>query len=225
MYAGRKRYEDTRTSMIDKTLLTFREGKKRLDAIHRDIDRQRTQTCIDFKIKERQMRTDLIDLIKEQKRLTKETKRIKSSKQLKSKQQNVFQNEKQFILPSLRVQRNPDSFPKITCTETNVPKILKRSISRESETYNWTRGISKLGESSRIVSKPLKKGESKSSERASKKDFEKRDEELEKRRGSKVENITYNVPLSVRPRIDTNSDTDTKQDEKRNFQLPPIAEF
>ena len=235
MYSTRAS-EGGRQNAYDKALLIFREGKRRLDEVNKDLDKEKTQTYIDYKHKEREVKNELIDLIKDKKKFTKEAKQRERSKtkkvNSKSRKQNAGEEEKNKKLPKLRIERNLDCFPEITCTDVNVPKIMKRSISSQSEFHNWICGLPKVGNAT-LNTKPSSVFNSKTTKRNLMSDAEQAFQDLEQKRCSKVENIVYSVPISIGPsKMEGDADTKSrkssmalvKHDRRTNLKLPPVNE-
>ena len=190
-------------SVYDKAMTIFQERTKKLKVAEQELEKERIQSNIDFRFEERKVKEDLIKMSKERKRFAREAK----TQQLPSlSREKTYQGwttrEKQRLLRSFGTERNPESFPAITCTVANVPTIMKRSISKESQFHNWLIGLPKIQDSSgkrTVRNVRFAKGDSEddsSDTRAIK-------------RHSKVANIVYNVPLTLR---------DTKTAAERHYE-------
>ena len=142
----------------------------------------------------------------------------------KAFQEKAFQGwtrkEKQRLLRRFNTERSGETFPAITCTEANVPQIMKRSISKESQFHNWLIGFPKL-KNSPSDKRSLRKGrlakggsDDNNSNRGAIK------------RHSKVANIVYNVPLTLsdtKTAIERHYET-TSQGERKHAVFMAISE-
>lgn len=183
-------------SVYDKALTIFQERTKKLKAAEQEIEKERMQSYIDYKFEERQVKEDLIKMSRDRKCFAREAK----NQQLPSlEREKTFQGwtrkEKQRLLRRFSTERSGETFPAITCTDANIPQIMKRSISRESQFHNWLIGFPKIKVSS--DKRTLRKG------RLAKGGSDDNNSDTGAiKRHSKVANIVYNVPL-------TRSDTKT----------------
>lgn len=179
-------------SVYDKALTIFQERTKKLKVAEQEIEKERIQTYIDYKFEERKVKEDLIKMSRDRKRFAREA----NNQQLPSlEREKTFQGwtrkEKQRLLRRFSTERSRDeTFPAITCTEANVPQIMKRSISKESQFHNWLIGFPKIKDSS--GKRTLRKG------RLPKGGSENDNSDTGAiKRHSKVANIVYNVPLTL----------------------------
>ncbi|KAJ7352934.1 hypothetical protein OS493_032873 [Desmophyllum pertusum] len=122
----------------------FQERTKKLKVAEQEIEKERIQTNIDYKFEERKVKEDLISMSRDKKRFAREAKN--RGPELPSlNREKTFQgwttSEKQRLLRSFSTERSHESFPSITCTVANVPQIMKRSISKESQFHNWLVGF------------------------------------------------------------------------------------
>lgn len=190
-------------SVYDKALTIFQERTKKLKVVEQAIEKERMQTYIDYKFEERKIKEDLIKMSRDRKRFAREAK----NQQLpllnrKKTYQGWTRKEKQRLLRRFSTERSDESFPAITCTEANIPQIMKRSISKESQFHNWLIGFPKLKDSSgkrTLRNVRLAKGDSEDSN----------SDTRAIKRHSKVANIVYNVPLTV---------SDTKTAAERHYE-------
>lgn len=191
-------------SVYDKALTIFQERTKKLKVAEQEIEKERIQTNIDYKFEERKVKEDLIKMSRDRKRFAREAK---TQLQLPSlSREKTYQGwttkEKRRLLRSFSTERSHESFPAITCTVANIPQIMKRSISKESQFHNWLIGFPKIKDSSgkrTVRNVRLAKGDS---------GDENSDTKAIKRH-SKVANIVYNVPLTLR---------DTKTAAERHYE-------
>ena len=91
---------------------------------------------------------------------------------------------------TLESQKSLDLFPRLTCTTANVPKIMRRNLSSESEFYNWVTGLPKIGNRSIVALRPVTTDNLKT-----KTVNTNNVAEIYDQRRSKVGNIVYNVPM------------------------------
>ncbi|XP_032228176.2 uncharacterized protein LOC116611761 [Nematostella vectensis] len=191
---GRNRHP-AHQSVYDKALTIFQEGTKHLEDLTNAIDRERIQSCIDHKLEERKIKQDFVTLIKERNRLGRESRSGASTRPLVSRQKSfreIQAHEKRRKLRMFSLARSCDTFPQITCTVANVPKIMKRNLSSESEFHNWITGRPKLANSGFVapVEQPVAK-------RSTTKTKHMADTELEKMKhqSRKVADIVNNIPF------------------------------
>ena len=183
-------------SVYDKAFTIFQERIKNLTLAEQEIEKERIQTNIDLKFEKRKVQEDLISMNRDRTRFAKEA-RNKLQLQLPSlvnrekSCQGLTLSEKQKLLRSFSSKRCDDLFPEITCTEANVPRIMKRSISKESQYHNWLLGFPKIKDSSFQRTSRNKKLANREAENES-------SEARAAKKHSKVENIVFNVPLTLK---------------------------
>ena len=191
-------------SVYDKVLTIFQERTKKLKVAEQEIENERMQAYIDYKFEERKVKEELIKLSRDRKHFAREAKnqQLPSLNRERKTYQGLTKKGKQRLLRRFRTERNDETFPAITCTEANVPRIMKRSISKESQFHNWLIGFPKIKDSS--GKRTLRKGrlakggsDDNNSDRGAIK------------RHSKVANIVYNVPLTL---------SDTKTAVERHYE-------
>ena len=191
-------------SVYDKALTIFQDRTKKLKVAEQEIEKERVQTNIDFKVEERRVKEDLIKMSRDRKRFAREAKMQQlPSLDREKTYQGWTATEKQRLLRSYRTERSHETFPAITCTVANIPQIMKRSISKESQFHNWLVGFPKIKDSSgkRMARNVrLAKGDLGNSDNSDTKAI---------KRHSKVANIVYNVPLTLR---------DTKTAAERHYE-------
>lgn len=183
-------------SVHDKALTIFQERIKSLAVAEREIEKERIQSNIELKTEKRKVQEDLFNLNRDRKRFAREARNKLQLHQLPClvSREKTFQGlsvrDKQKLLRSFSTERSADTFPLITCTDANVPQIMKRSISRESQFHNWVIGFPRIKDSSSkrtLRNKKLAKQGAK---------HENSDAGAVKRH-SKVENIVFNVPVTL----------------------------
>ena len=232
MSSFRGKSNDKKSNVFEKALSFVRDGKQKIDELHKEIDRERTQSLIDSKNKERELKNKLIDLIKDKRKFARDSKQEKTSspKQFGIPQE-IIERRKKSIPRECMFIRDRDCFPEITCTAMNVPKILRRSISIESETYNWLSGLPNLSDKpSCLISNQRKELKTKSKAQIFKP--LKEEKYFERNKSSKVEDIVYNIPIYVKPKDApmvtsksmNNSDVALKHYSRFGSKLPPIHE-
>ena len=160
-----------------------------------------------------------------------------SLKSLELLSQDVNERKTALTLRDLKIQGNnetdQDCFPAITCTEVNIPKILKRSISIESETYNWLFGLpNQRTKPASLIAKELRLAKRFTKETK----VSQKEEDLKRKRSSRVQkSIVYNVPISLsteskwKRNFPTHSYSyseingmDVQQSQKDSNKLPPV---
>lgn len=143
-------------SVYDKALAIFQEGAKNLEIKTQAIDRERIQSSIEHKLEERKIKQDLLTMIKEKNRLENESQREGS---LMVRREKTFGGldaiRKRQKMSNLERQKSQDCFPPITCTTANVPRIMRRNLSNESEFYNWVTGLPKIANRSIVSLRPV----------------------------------------------------------------------
>ena len=190
-------------SVYDKALKIFQERTKKLEVTEQEIDKEMMQTYIDYKFEERKVKEDLIKMSRDKKRFAREAQNQQLPSLNREKTYEGWtRKEKQRLLRRFSTERSNETFPAITCTEANVPQIMKRSISKESQFHNWLIGFPKIKDSTgkRIPRKGrLTKGGSEDNNCNM----------AAIKRHSKVANIVYNIPLTL---------TDTKTAAERHYE-------
>lgn len=193
-------------SVYDKALTIFQERTKKLKVAEQEIEKERIQTNIDYKFEERKVKEDLISMSRDRKRFAREAKN--RGPELPSlNREKTFQGwttrEKQRLLRSFSTERSHESFPSITCTVANVPQIMKRSISKESQFHNWLIGFPRIKDSSgKRTFRNVRIAKADSGDNTN-------SDTRAMQRHSKVANIVYNVPLTLR---------DTKTAAERHYE-------
>lgn len=208
-YSGKERQ-----SVYEKALVICHEGEKELSLLQQDLDRSKLQTYISYKLEERELRNELFRIKREQRSLAKEAKQ----RQRDNKSIDDIAKEMKVKNPGNRgataiMLEKKFSLPQINCTQNNVPKILQRKLSHESEYFTWTFGLPKIENAVKALNpegeqkKKSKAGESKVYD-----DTEGIEEGvLERTRANTIHSIVYNVPVS-----EPKKGTTAKQN------LPPI---
>ena len=136
-YSGKERQ-----SVYEKALVISHEGEKKLSLLKKDLDRSKLQTYISYKLEERELRKELFRIKREQISLAKEAKQ----RQRDNKSIDDIAKEIKVTNPGNRgataIQLEKKfSLPHINCTQKNVPMILRRKLSHESEYFTWTFGL------------------------------------------------------------------------------------
>lgn len=189
-----------RQSVYEKALVMCHEGEKKLSLLQQELERSKLQSYISYKREERELRNELFQIKREQRSLVKEAKQRRRdnksiddiAKEMKIKNPGnrgatAIMLEKKFALPQ------------INCTQKNVPKILQRTLSHESEFFTWTFGLRKIenvvkalnpeGEQKKKGNIPVSTEESDDSEAIN-------GEGLERARANTIHSVVYNVPVS-----------------------------
>lgn len=209
-YSGKERQ-----SVYEKALVICHEGEKELSLLQKDLDRSKLQTYISYKLEERQLRNELFRIKREQINLAKEAKQRERdnksiddiAKEMKVKNPGnrgamTIKLEKKFALPE------------VNCTQKNVPKILRRTLSHESEYFTWTFGLPKIENAVKALN-PADNDQKKKGKVDSKgtNEFEgvQESDEVGRARANTIHNIVYNVPV-----------TEPKRGNSITQGLPPI---
>ena len=178
-------------SVYDKALTIFQERTEKLKLADQEIEKERMRTCIDYKFEEGKVKEDLLKMSRDRKRFAREAENQPlPSLNREETYQRWTRKERQRLIRRFSTERSDETFPAITCTEANVPQIMKRSISKESQFHNWLIGFPKIKDSS--GKRALRKG------RLAKGCSEDNNSDTAAiKRHSKVANIVYNVPLTL----------------------------
>ena len=215
-YSGKERQ-----SVYEKALIMCNEGEKELSLLQQNLDRSKLQTYISYKLEERQLRNELFRIKREQISLAKEAKQ----RQRENKSIDDIAKEMKVTNPGNRgatalMLEKKFSLPQISCTQKNVPKILQRKLSHESEYFTWTFGLPKIENAVKALNtegEQKKKG--KVSESQGSGDPEGiEDNALERARANTIHSIVFNVPVS-----DPNVEKTGKQNlQPVNIKLPKM---
>lgn len=210
-YSGKERQ-----SVYEKALVICHEGEKELSLLQKDLDRSKLQTYISYKLEERELRNELFRIKREQISLAKEAKqRQRDNKSIDdiAKEMKV-KNPGNRGATAIRLEKK-FSLPQVNCTQNNVPKILQRTLSYESEYFTWTFGLPKIENAVKALNPTdgdqKKKGKSDRKGTNDSNGVQEGRENQGRVRANTIHNIVYNVPVSA-PRTG-NSVTQT---------LPPI---
>ena len=186
-------------SVYDKALTIFQERTKTLKHAEQEIEKERIQTNIDHKFEERKVREDLFKLTRDRHRFAREA-RNKLEPQLPSivNREKTFQGftsrEKKRLLRSFSGERNDDLFPVITCTDANIPRIMRRTISKESQFHNWLIGLPRIQDTG-VEGRTFQK--MKLVKQKAQNEHVQISDARAMKKHSKVQNI-YNIPLTLR---------------------------
>ena len=193
-YSGRERQ-----SVYEKALVICQEGEKELSLLQQDLERSKLQTYISYKLEERELRKELFRMKWEQRSLAKEAKQ----RQRDNKSIDDIAKEMKVKNPGNRgataiMLEKKFALPQINCTQENVPKILQRTLSHESEYFTWTFGLPKIENAVKALNhegEHTKKGKGLDSKGVD--DSEGNDDgDLARARANTIHSIVYNVPVS-----------------------------
>lgn len=191
-------------SVYDKALAIFQEGAKKLQVKTQAIDKERIQSTIEHKLEERKVKQDLITMIKEKTRLENESILDKPAVLRREKTFSGIEIGRRRKTSTLHRQNSQDSFPPLTCTTANIPRIMRRNLSNESEFYNWVTGLPKIANRSIVALRPVTRDNAESKPTTADSSLPPKStntalpNDVDNRRFSKVSNIVYNVPLFSR---------------------------
>ena len=204
-----------RQSVYEKALVVCHEGEKELSLLQQDLDRSKLQTYISYKLEERELRNELFRIKREQRSLAKEAKQ----RQRDNKSIDDIAKEMKAINPGNRgataiMLEKKFALPHINCTQDNVPKILQRKLSHESEYFTWTFGLPKIESAVKALNpegEQKKKGKAVENIKGLEDTEEIDDGSLSRARANTIHKVIYNVPVS-----------EPKNVKAINQSLPPI---
>lgn len=211
-YSGKQRQ-----SVYEKALVISHEGEKELSLLQKDLDRSKLETYISYKLEERKLRNELFRIRREQINLAKEAKQ----RQRENRSIDDIAKEMKVKNPGNRgamaiMLEKKFALPEVNCTQNNVPKILRRSLSHESEYFTWTFGLPKIENAVKALNpsdgEQKKKGKAESKGTGDSATEGVQDDVASRARANTIHHIVYNVPVTE-PKRD-NSITQTI--------LPPI---
>ncbi|XP_078351961.1 uncharacterized protein LOC144636647 [Oculina patagonica] len=209
-YSGKERQ-----SVYEKALVICHEGEKELSLLQKDLDRSKLQTYISYKLEERQLRNELFRIKREQINLAKEAKqRERDNKSIDdiAKEMKVTNPGNRGAM-TIKLEKK-FALPEVNCTQKNVPKILRRTLSHESEYFTWTFGLPKIENAVKALN-PADNDQKKKGKVDSKGTNEsegvQESDEVGRARANTIHNIVYNVPV-----------TEPKRGNSITQGLPPI---
>ena len=132
-------------SVYEKALLICHEKEKELLLFQQSLERSKLQKYISYKREERQLRKELFWLKKDQRNLVLEAwRRERENKSFDDLAKEMkLKNPGNMAATAIMLEKK-FSLPRINCTQRNVPRILKRSLSHESEYFTWTFGLPRI---------------------------------------------------------------------------------
>lgn len=144
--------EKDRNSVYQKALVVCHEEEKQLSLMQKELDKDRLQTYIDYKLETKRLQKELLTLRREQLQLMNEAR--KNQKDKKSlddlaKESLSVQSPRNRNLETMKLKKK-FSLPIVTPTQRNIPKIMKRNLSYESEFFTWTFGLPSLEHGSKL---------------------------------------------------------------------------
>ena len=224
MVAGKESFMNKeRQSVYEKALVICHEDEKELSAIQQKLENNKLQRYIDYKLEARKLRTELIQLKREQKQLAKEAKqREKQRKTVDDIAKEVRSNKRFSRRTAAQVQKK-FTLPELNCTQRNVPRILKRSLSYESEYFTWTLGLKKV-ENAAINAHPEAETAANNQARKSSENCENDENEntdIQTRASLKTSDIVYSVPITE-PGTGRKRASTLRAGDKQNDKLPPL---
>ena len=211
-YSGKQRQ-----SVYEKALVISHEGEKELSLLQKDLDRSKLRSYISYKLEERELRKDLFRIRREQINLAKEAKqRERDNKSIDDIAKEMkLKNPRNRGATAIMLEKK-FALPEVNCTQNNVPKILRRSLSHESEYFTWTFGLPKIENAVKTLNpshgeqkkkgKIDRKGTGDSNEGV-------QDENSSRARANTIHSIVYNVPV-VEPK---------RGNSMTQSSLPPIS--
>lgn len=189
-----------RQSVYEKALVICHEGEKELSLLQKDLDRSKLQTYISYKLEERQLKNELFRIKREQINLAKEAKqRQRDNKSIDDIAKEMkLKNPGNRGATAIKLEKK-FALPEINCTQKNVPKILRRTLSHESEYFTWTFGLPKIENAVKALNpadnEQKKKGKVDSKGTNDSEGVQERNDDG-RARANTIHEIVYNVPVS-----------------------------
>lgn len=188
-----------RQPVYQKALEICHEEEKELSLLQQDLERSKLQSFLSYKLEERHLRNELIRIKREQRRLAQEAKqRKKDNKSIDDIAKEIKARDPANTKSAAILFEKKFALPQINCTPKNVPKILRRKLSDESEYFTWTFGLPNIenrvksfeeGRENKEKEKIVESKVGNDSEGAN-------DDDLEIARGNTVHSIVFNIPVS-----------------------------
>lgn len=187
-----------RQSVYEKALVICHEDEKELSVVQQKLENNKLQRYIDYKLEERKLRTELVQLKREQMHIAKEAKqREKERKTVDDIAKELTKRNRVKNGHTAAQVQKKFSLPQVNCTQTNVPRILRRSLSYESEYFTWTFGLPRIENAS---SKPQGKNADLSQAKQNGEDKSEEDEgdetKAQQKASVKTCDIVYSVPVT-----------------------------
>lgn len=206
-----------RQSVYEKALLIVSKDKKLLTNLNRELEEHKLHKYIDYKLQERKLRKELTGLRQEQKRFANEAfKRVREHKTIDDVAKEIKRDDRSFHLETMRLKAKFTKLPQISCTQRNVPRIMRRDLSAESEYYTWTFGMPKRGyreaSSDKLPAIDQTASSLKRLRRKENKSYKTDQENLKHQ--INVHRISYDIPLTQK---ENKSESNT-----RSTKLPPL---
>ena len=199
--------------MFDKISSIRRKGSNTLQAITAELDRERLDAGIAHSVEKISVRNELRKLQREKQMMKKQSWQAQIRVQGRDKSTRTYygsEKERKRLLKAYSIRTQQDVYPDITCTQANVPRLLRRSIPSQSEFHNWVTGLPRIdGTRNPMVGLPRRERSSSLCNRQGNSQEEPRKEPTLKHRSSKVQDVRYSVPISTdrKPRFLTRQDT------------------
>ncbi|XP_031568068.1 uncharacterized protein LOC116302822 [Actinia tenebrosa] len=135
-----------RNSVYQKALVICHEDEKQLNLMQLELEKDRLQTYIDHKLEAKRLQKELLKLRQEKLHLMNEARHnLKERKTIDdiAKEATNLQGVRNRNLEALKLKKK-FSLPHLTPTQRNIPKIMKRTLSYESEFFTWTFGLPQI---------------------------------------------------------------------------------
>lgn len=111
-----------------------------------ELEKDRLQTYIDHKLEAKRLQKELLKLRQEQLQLMNEARQNLRERRTVddiAKEKTSLQGVRNRNLEALKLKKK-FSLPHLTPTQRNIPKIMKRTLSYESEFFTWTFGLPQI---------------------------------------------------------------------------------
>lgn len=133
-----------RQLLYEKALLVFQKDEEKFSKTNDDLERNRIHRNIAYKMEERKMLVDLIEMKRERKRFAKEAfARNKGNKTIDDIAKELKPNKRVLYDAGLKLDRKFSKLPQMDDTQTSTPQITRR-LSDESKYFTWTLGLPRL---------------------------------------------------------------------------------
>lgn len=143
--------EKDRNSVYQKALVICHEDEKQLNLMQKELEKDRLQKYIDYKLEAKRLQKELLTLRQEQLQLMNQARKNQLDKKTVddiAKESLTVQSPRNRNLEAMKLKKK-FSLPIVTPTQRNIPRIMKRNLSYESEYFTWTFGLPQLDQGSK----------------------------------------------------------------------------
>lgn len=143
--------EKDRNSVYQKALVIVHEDEKQLRLMQKELEKDRLQKYIDYKLEAKRLQKELLTLRQEQLQLMNQARKNQLDNKTVddiAKESLTVQSPRNRNLEAMKLKKK-FSLPIVTPTQRNIPRIMKRNLSYESEYFTWTFGLPQLEQGSK----------------------------------------------------------------------------